>query len=111
MDAFDQGCHPSDGGDGTVNVSGASFLRDGAPREAHESGGGPIYRMVATFGDDGVPEATVSFPPGNVEDPESPWFDNNLEDWLEGRYRPLPFRRAEVEVPGGERIDLLAHSP
>ena len=29
------------------------------------------------------------FPPGNVEDPDSPFFQNNLNAWVEGRFKYL----------------------
>ncbi|MGE0787408.1 MAG: penicillin acylase family protein [Sandaracinaceae bacterium] len=100
------GCVPTDGGDGTVNVSSANILSDAGARDSHRSGSGPIYRMVATFGDDGVPEAYVTFVPGNVEDPTSPYWQSALDDWVEGRYRRFPFRRAEVEAAAAETFTL-----
>lgn len=89
-------CTPTDGGDGTVNVSSANLITDSGARDAHRSGGGAIYRMVVSFADDGTPEAVVNFPPGNVEDPSSPFWSNTLEDWVEDRYAPLPFRAEDL---------------
>jgi len=53
---------------------------------------------VASNSRHGTPEAVVSHPLGNSGDPESPHFDDALEGWVEGTYRPLPFRRSDVEA-------------
>lgn len=100
---LDGGFHPTDGGDGTVNVSSASFFADGVPRERMESTGGAIYRMVMSIGDDGTPVAEVIFPMGNSGNRASPFFDNNLADWVEGRYHALPFRTEDVIAATVER--------
>ena len=86
------------GGDGTLNVSSANLLTGTGARDSHRSGGGAIFRMVATFDEDGTPRATVNFPPGNVEDRDSPLWSNTLDDWVAGRYQPLLFDRAEIEA-------------
>lgn len=93
---LDGGWVPTDGAEGTVNPSGARFFDGTAPVDRLESHAGPIYRLVATFDEDGSPRAVVCFPRGNSGDPESPYWDNTLEDWVEGRYEPLLFRRDEV---------------
>ena len=85
----------TDGADGTINVSAAPFLIEGAPVERHLSSSGSVYRMVVDFDDAGRPRATGNFPPGNVADPASPFHMNTLEDWKEGRYVALPFEGAD----------------
>lgn len=106
-DALDRPPIPSDGGDGTVHVANGAFLRDGEPVDRIESTGGAAYRMVMGFDDDGTPHATVSFPPGNDGEPGSPFFDNNLEDWLEDRFQPLPYRTDDVVAATVEETVLL----
>jgi penicillin amidase len=96
-DALDGGSVPTDGADGTVNVSAARFFDGDVPVQKLESGSGAVFRIVATFDDDGVPRATVAFPRGNSGDPASPYFSDRLEEWVEGEYRPLRFKTAEVE--------------
>jgi penicillin amidase len=98
-------CAPIDGGwvatqgsHGTVDVSASAFLSGGAPRTRLESTSGPIYRMVVSFAADGTPEAIVNFPRGVAGDPTSPHFADTVDDWVDGVYRPLLFRRAEVEA-------------
>jgi penicillin amidase len=104
---LDQGLVETDGGDGTLNVSEGSAYAEGAGlRDRIVSGSGAVYRMVATFAEDGVPEARLCFPPGNSGDPDSPFFANTLTDWVEGRYAPLRFRRADVEADVREQLVL-----
>jgi len=97
---LDGGWTPSAGGEDTLNVSSSNFYagNDGEPAERFDSKSGPIFRIVTTFAEDGTPQATVNFPRGNSGRPESPHFDDTLDDWVEGVYTPLPFRRAEVEA-------------
>lgn len=97
---------PSDGGDGTVNVANGAFLADGDPVARIDSTGGAAYRMVMGFDEDGTPRATVSFPPGNDGEPTSPFFDNHLEDWIEDRHQPLPYRAEEVAAATVEETVL-----
>ncbi|MCB9594017.1 MAG: penicillin acylase family protein [Sandaracinaceae bacterium] len=104
---MDGGWYPTDGGVGTVNVSSASFLGSGGvPVDRLESGGGAVYRMVAEFAEDGVPSAQVTVSRGNSGDPESPFFDNATDDWINGRYVPLRFRRADVDADAVESSTL-----
>jgi penicillin amidase len=105
-DALDGGVVPTDGSDGTVNVSAAAFFDGADPVARLESDAGPIYRLVATFDDDGTPRATINFPRGNSGDPASPHWDDTLEDWVEGRYQTLLFRRSEVEAESTVEIVL-----
>ncbi len=105
-DRLDGGWIPTDGGVGTVNVASASFLRGGAAVERLEATSGPLYRMVAGFGEDGVPRAEVTVLGGNSGDPDSPFFESTREDWVEGNYQPLLFTSAEVEADAVERLTL-----
>lgn len=105
-EALDGGAVPTNGADGTVNVSAASFFQGGAAAEKLLSGAGPIYRFVATFDGDGIPRAEINYPRGNSGDPASPHWDDTLDDWVEGRYRPLLFRTDEVLADSTEEILL-----
>lgn len=105
-DRLDAGWISTDGGVGTVNVSSASFLSGGVAVPRLESTSGPLYRMVASFGDDGVPRAEVTVARGNSGDPDSAFFANTTEDWVEGSYRPLLFTRAQIEADATERLTL-----
>ncbi|MBI5514659.1 MAG: penicillin acylase family protein [Deltaproteobacteria bacterium] len=104
---FDGGTALTAGSLGTVNVSEATFFGEMArPRMFHEAHGGSVYRMVAGFDEDGTPSAQVNLSRGNVGDPTSPLWANNQDDWVAGRYRPLPFRRAAVEAAARDRSTL-----
>jgi len=97
---------PSDGGENTVNVAHSVFRRDFVVPERWISDYGPVERLVGRFDDAGVPEVWVNFPLGNVADRDSPHFDDMVEDWAEGRYRKLAFRREEVEARAERRVLL-----
>lgn len=100
-EAADGGWVASDGGLGTVNKSPATFpVGDGfAPLE---STSGPVYRMVASFGEDGTPEARFTHVRGNVGDPTDPNFAANTEAWVEGDYAPLRFSRGAIEADAAD---------
>ncbi|PRQ02777.1 Penicillin acylase 2 precursor [Enhygromyxa salina] len=97
---LDGGWTPTNGGEDTLNVSSSNFYAgpSGDPAERFDSNDGPIFRVVTSFAEDGTPEATVNFPRGNSGEPGSPHWDDTLEDWANGVYSPLPFRREEVEA-------------
>jgi penicillin amidase len=109
---FDGGERETDGSVGTVNVSQAPFLAPGAraARMRHASGSGAVYRMVATFAADATPEAQINFVRGNSGDPTSRRWGDQVDSWVDGVYRPLAFRRADVvarsAAPEGERLVL-----
>jgi len=95
-----------DGSDDTVNVSPARFFDGNAVREQFGALQGSLYRMVIGFGDDGTPEATLTFVRGASGEPSSPHFDDQDEAWVKGDYVPLPFRRADVEAQVSERLKI-----
>ena len=97
---------PTDGADGTVNVANASFLSGSTPVDRMEVGSGAVYRMVAGFDDAGRPEAFINFPGGASGDPDSAYWDDRTEDWVEGRYEPLPFEEADVAARTVETTTL-----
>jgi penicillin amidase len=104
---LDGGRVPTDGAEGTVNVSGSSFFdAEGRPRPSLDALSGPLFRMVAGFAEDGTPEAWANMPRGVSGDPESEHWDDLHEDWVENRYRRLRFRRSDVETAPHERMIL-----
>ncbi len=106
--AFDLVDPPTDGGESTVNVAQSKFREGGAIAEQWVSHWGPIERQVMRFRDDGTPEAYANFPMGNVADPAGPHFDDELENWLEGRYEKILYERSEIEAALESRYEIPA---
>jgi penicillin amidase len=99
---------PTDGGEDTVNVAHSRFREDGRPLDTWPSDYGPVERMVAHFPTaDGPPRISFNFPLGNVADPEGAHFDDLLDDWVEGRARPMPYRASEVATAAERRFRLI----
>ena len=61
-----------------------------------------------SFDESGTPTSYVNFALGNVADPESAHFDDQLDAWLDGDYRKLLFSRSEVDGATERRIVLPA---
>ena len=78
-----------EGGVGTVNVADPYVLKT-----VH----GANLRMVVAFDASGAPAADVIIPGGQSGVPGSPHFGDQVQDWVDGRYRRLRFRRAEVDA-------------
>ncbi|NUO51215.1 MAG: penicillin acylase family protein, partial [Polyangiaceae bacterium] len=88
----------TDGAEGTVNVSEGQFFAGADVQQKHVSGAGAIYRMTATFDDDGAPRAFFNMPRGAQGEPDAPFFDDRTADWVDDRYTLLRFRRADVDA-------------
>ena len=48
--------------------------------------GGASWRFIVDWGSG---QAVTSLPGGTSEDAASPWYDNRLDDWLNGKYNPV----------------------
>ncbi len=104
----------TEGGEDTVNVSSSKFYAGEDTTQVNGQWGshdGPIFRIVTSFDDDGVPRSEVNFPIGNSANPDSPHFDDRLMDWVDGNFRPLLFDRDEIEADLEERITLDREPP
>jgi len=100
----------TEGGEDTVNVSSSTFYAGDDTSEIAplwQSHDGPIFRTVTSFNEDGVPQTEVNFPIGNSANPDSPHFDDRLEEWVEGTYRPMLFDREAIEGDLEERLTLM----
>jgi penicillin amidase len=83
--------------------------RLGDGNTVHASGGatgssGASYREIFDVAD--WDRSMVTNTPGESGDPESKHYRDLLEDWIAGRYHPLPFSRKAVEAATEERILL-----
>lgn len=95
---LDAGWVATDGGEDTVNVSGSRFFNSSGVRTRFESHDGPVFRVVTSFAADGTPESVASTVRGQSADPTSPHFSDESDDWVEDRYTPIAYRRAEVDA-------------
>ena len=94
--AFDRGpvARPGDGN--TVNAtSGARFTQTN----------GASYRQILDLSD--WDRSVMTNVPGESGDPESPHYDDLIDEWASGRYHPMPFTRPAVEAAAAERFWLL----
>jgi penicillin G amidase len=84
---------PRPGDSETVNAAGGERGLEGAS-----------YRQILDVAD--WDRSVVTNTPGESGDPQSKHYRDLLEDWLAGRYHPLPFSRKAVEAAMEERIVL-----
>jgi len=94
----------TDGGEDTINV--AQDLTFGEDADRWRSSYVSVERTVAHIGEDGSPEAWIAFPLGGPSDPESAATRAAIDDYVEGRYRPLRFDRADVEAAAVARTEI-----
>jgi penicillin G amidase len=84
---------PRPGDGNTVNAAGGSRGEEGAS-----------YRQILDVAD--WDRSVVTNTPGESGDPQSKHYRDLLDDWIAGRYHPLPFSRKAVEAAAEERITL-----
>jgi len=51
---------------------------------------GPSWRMIAAWTGAGSGTAQGIYPGGQSENPASPWYEDQVADWWNGRYLPMP---------------------
>jgi penicillin G amidase len=51
---------------------------------------GPSWRMIAAWTARGSGTAQGIYPGGQSENPASPWYEDQVADWWNGRYLPMP---------------------
>ena len=51
---------------------------------------GPSWRMITGWARSGDAVAEGIYPGGQSENPASPWYDNLVADWWDGKYLPMP---------------------
>ncbi len=86
------------GANHTVDVADAILTDRG-----FESRQGPATRYIAQVGPDRV-RSWWALPGGIVFDPDSPWYDNLLQDYLDNRYFPALLTWDEVHAAHTERF-------
>ncbi len=95
---------PTDGSCGTINRADTVFFGPGGvPHERLDSSDGSIYRMVASFREDGTPEAFFTMGRG---DPESPHWADLQADRESTTHRRLRYLRSEADEGAVETLTL-----
>jgi penicillin G amidase len=69
---------------------------------------GPSWRMIVRWAGPGRAVAEGIYPGGQSENPVSPWYENLVADWWDGRYLPLPWAAADAaaNAAGAVRWEL-----
>jgi penicillin amidase len=94
--SFNRGPFPRGGDAQTVNNTGGSLTRQTS---------GASYRHILDLSD--WDKSVMTNTPGEVGDPASPHYADLIQDWVAGRYHPMPFTRKAVEAATTERLHLL----
>jgi penicillin amidase len=55
-----------------------------------ESRAGPTWRMIVAWTGHGSAAAEGVYPGGQSENPASEWYSDQMADWWDGRYLPMP---------------------
>lgn len=96
---FERGPYAVGGDGGTVWATTTSLFD-----LSHQSMVGPPFRFTIDMAD--PDHARVIFVPGQSGNPASVHYDDGIEDWFEGKYHVLWFRREEVERAARARLLL-----
>lgn len=102
--AFDRGPLEAPGGFAVVNRSEPRFLGEaGLLPLPWTIADGPDMRFVVELRPEG-PRARIMLPHGSSGDPDSPHYDDQLDDWIAGRYRDTLYSREAVEAGAVSRM-------
>ncbi len=80
VDALGYGPRSSGSDTWTVNAADGGLV-------SHE---GPSWRMIVAWTGAGAATGQGVYPGGQSENPASPWYSNQMQDWWDGRYLPMP---------------------
>jgi penicillin amidase len=83
------GPRPSAGDAWTVNAADGGL-------ESHQ---GPSWRMIVAWTGEGEAAGEGVYPGGQSENPASPWYEDQMSDWWDGRYLPMPWATAGASAP------------
>lgn len=86
------------GGDSSLNVAQSLCWGEDDIAEHCRSGQGAVYRFVTGFAADGTPESDFACPA---------CLPDSDQRWIDGEFRRLPFRRADVDAAAAEVRMLL----
>lgn len=63
------------------------------------SSAGPSWRMIVAWTGKGASNAEGVYPGGQSENPASPWYSDQMADWWNGRYLPMPPATGSISGP------------
>ncbi len=86
------------GGDSALNVAQSLCWGEDDVAEHCLSGQGAVYRFVTGFAADGTPESDFACPA---------CLPDSDQRWIDGEFRRLPFRRADVDAAAAEVRTLM----
>ena len=86
---FNRGPFPAPGDHTTLNVSAYTMARD------FDTWLVPAMRIIVDFSREEPFYAINST--GQSDNPVSPHYDDAIREWLQGNYRPMPFRQENIE--------------
>ncbi|HLI38919.1 MAG TPA: penicillin acylase family protein [Streptosporangiaceae bacterium] len=89
--ALGYGPRPAGGDQWTVNAAEGGL----------ESSTGPSWRMIVLFTGSGAVTAEGVYPGGQSGNPASPWYADQIADWWDGRYLPMPPAGTPAAGTGG----------
>jgi penicillin G amidase len=79
-DALGYGPRASGADSWTVNAADGGLV-------SHQ---GPSWRMIVVWAGPGSATGRGVYPGGQSENPASPWYEDQMNDWWDGRYLPMP---------------------
>jgi len=79
-DALGYGPRASGADSWTVNAADGGLV-------SHQ---GPSWRMIVAWAGRGSATGRGVYPGGQSENPASPWYEDQMNDWWDGRYLPMP---------------------
>ncbi len=89
----------------TVDVADYQWLSGGVLPEELATTNGPSNRFVFEMNPDGV-QGLAILPGGQSEHPDSPHHNDQFQDFLDGKWRPLRYLRSDVEADASETVEL-----
>jgi penicillin amidase len=97
-----------DGACDTVKVCESAFFGTSAPLTSMQANEASVFRIVTSFGPDGMPESVLDFQMGTNESPSSPHFADQNPAWVAGSHASLLFHEADVEKAATDETVLTS---
>ena len=67
---------------------------------------GPGWRMIVSWTGPGRPDAEGIYSGGQSENPASPWYENLVSQWWNGKYLPMPWPGSASRPAGAVSWEL-----